>query len=190
MCPDRGNATGPQPAGAPSPNRPVSYSVQRAAQQVVPERRYGCGARCRRSGCEDWKHDQMRSDQAACRHQPHSTPVTSSGSWARCRAIGAALARGARVELRGFGAFSTRARGARLGAIRVPAVRWPCRARSCRTSKPAKSCASDLTFAKDQQIRGHMMASALATPAAFRLNNGHCSEASKSHWYVRRDRSR
>ena len=29
--------------------------------------------------------------------------------------IGAALARGARVELRGFGAFSTRARGARLG---------------------------------------------------------------------------
>ena len=29
--------------------------------------------------------------------------------------IGAALARGARVELRGFGTFSTRARGARLG---------------------------------------------------------------------------
>ena len=29
--------------------------------------------------------------------------------------IGAALARGARVELRGFGAFSTRTRGARVG---------------------------------------------------------------------------
>ena len=29
--------------------------------------------------------------------------------------IGSALARGARVELRGFGAFSTRARGERLG---------------------------------------------------------------------------
>jgi integration host factor subunit beta len=29
--------------------------------------------------------------------------------------IGAALARGDRVELRGFGAFSTRARGARIG---------------------------------------------------------------------------
>ena len=29
-----------------------------------------------------------------------------------------------------------------LGATRVPAVAWPCRARPCRTSKPAKSCSS------------------------------------------------
>ncbi len=34
-----------------------------------------------------------------------------------------ALSRGDRVELRGFGAFSTKARPARLGAIRAPARR-------------------------------------------------------------------
>ena len=65
--------------------------------------------------------------------------------------IGAALARGARVELRGFGAFSTRARGARLGRNPRTGSRWPCRARPCCTSKPAKSCSSASTRSTEQR---------------------------------------
>jgi nucleoid DNA-binding protein len=56
--------------------------------------------------------------------------------------IVAALARGDRVELRGFGAFSVRARGARPRATRGPATRCQCRTRRSRTSRPARSCAN------------------------------------------------
>ena len=56
--------------------------------------------------------------------------------------ISAALARGDRVELRGFGAFSVRARDERVGRnprtgdeVSVPNKVVP-------TSKPAKNCAS------------------------------------------------
>ena len=39
------------------------------------------------------------------------------------------------------------------GAIRAPATRWPCRARLCRTSNPAKQCSTASTLATDRQIR-------------------------------------
>ena len=59
-----------------------------------------------------------------------------------------ALARGDRVELRGFGAFTVKHRAARRAATRAPArrSRWP--RSSCRSSRPAKSCASGSTAAK------------------------------------------
>ena len=68
--------------------------------------------------------------------------------------IGAALACGDRVELRGFGAFSIRARGARPArgppATRAPASGSPCRTRRSRTSGPAKSCADALKSSADR----------------------------------------
>ena len=56
--------------------------------------------------------------------------------------IAAALARGERVELRGFGAFTVKRRNARIGTIRVQARRFRCRRRRCRSSRPAMSCAA------------------------------------------------
>jgi nucleoid DNA-binding protein len=47
--------------------------------------------------------------------------------------ITAALARGERVELRGFGAFAVKQRPARLGAIRAPTRRSRWTRRRCRT---------------------------------------------------------
>ena len=56
--------------------------------------------------------------------------------------ITAALARGDRVELRGFGAFSVKHRDARVGAIRAPARMFPSMKRRFRFSRPARKCAS------------------------------------------------
>ena len=53
-----------------------------------------------------------------------------------------ALVGGGRVELRGFGAFSVRARPARAGATLAPARRWRCVRRRCPFSRAARSCAS------------------------------------------------
>jgi integration host factor subunit beta len=62
--------------------------------------------------------------------------------------IVAALARGDRVELRGFGAFSVKHRPARAGrnprtgVIRAPARMYRSIRRACRFSKPARKCAN------------------------------------------------
>jgi nucleoid DNA-binding protein len=56
--------------------------------------------------------------------------------------IVAALARGDRVELRGFGRFrSSTVRHARA-AIRAPARMCQSTRRACRSSRPARKCAS------------------------------------------------
>ena len=56
-----------------------------------------------------------------------------------------ALARGDRVELRGFGAFTVKYRGPRQG--RNPRTGHPSRSTrsSCRSSRPARSCARSST---------------------------------------------
>ena len=53
-----------------------------------------------------------------------------------------ALARGDRVELRDFGAFTVKHRAPRSAAIRAPARRYRWRKSSCRSSRPARICAS------------------------------------------------
>ena len=54
-----------------------------------------------------------------------------------------ALAKGDRVELRGFGAFSVKARDARhRAATRAPARRSRSTRRTCRSSRPASCCAT------------------------------------------------
>ena len=50
------------------------------------------------------------------------------------------LARGERVEFRGFGAFSVRKRSPRIAKIRVPANRSRLRKGTSPTSKPENSC--------------------------------------------------
>jgi integration host factor subunit beta len=56
--------------------------------------------------------------------------------------ITAALARGDRVELRGFGAFSVKNRPARTGRNRAPASMSRSRKSPCRSSRPARRCGS------------------------------------------------
>ncbi len=55
--------------------------------------------------------------------------------------ISGALARGDRVEIRGFGRFSVRKRDARQGAIPVLALRSAWNRSGCHSSKRAKNCA-------------------------------------------------
>jgi nucleoid DNA-binding protein len=54
-----------------------------------------------------------------------------------------ALARGGRVELRGFGAFTVKRRNARMGAIRAPARRCLSQRRECRSSELAGRCSNN-----------------------------------------------
>jgi integration host factor subunit beta len=54
-------------------------------------------------------------------------------------AITAAMARGDRVELRGFGAFSVRKRAARTGRNPQGPTSQSKR-KACRTSRPARKC--------------------------------------------------
>ena len=56
--------------------------------------------------------------------------------------ITAALARGERVELRGFGAFTMRRAMPASGAIRAPRRRSRWTRRRCRTSRPARKCSA------------------------------------------------
>ena len=56
-----------------------------------------------------------------------------------------ALARGDRVELRDFGAFTVKHRAPRIGRIREPARRWQWRKSSCRSSRPARTYVSAST---------------------------------------------
>ena len=59
--------------------------------------------------------------------------------------ISDALAQGDRVELRGFGAFSVRPRAARVGRNpRTGRCRSGWIGNSCRSSRPARSCAERL----------------------------------------------
>ena len=53
-----------------------------------------------------------------------------------------ALARGDRVELRGFGAFTVKHRAPRIGRNPRTGARWPCRRSTCRSSRPARTCGS------------------------------------------------
>jgi nucleoid DNA-binding protein len=53
-----------------------------------------------------------------------------------------ALARGGRVELRGFGAFAVKRRNARMGQIRAPASWCQCRRSRRRSSRPARCFAA------------------------------------------------
>ena len=57
-------------------------------------------------------------------------------------AMGESLAKGERIEIRGFGSFGLNYRPPRTGR------RCRCRKNSCRTSRPARSCASAWTFTK------------------------------------------
>ena len=59
--------------------------------------------------------------------------------------ITSALERGDRVELRGFGAFSVKRRDARLGRNPRTATTSPSWKRLCRSSRPARRCASGST---------------------------------------------
>ena len=52
------------------------------------------------------------------------------------------LAKGGRVELRGFGAFSTRSAMRASGAIRAPARQSTSTPSACLISSPARKCAS------------------------------------------------
>ena len=61
--------------------------------------------------------------------------------------IGSALARGERVELRGFGAFSTRGRGGRVGRNPRTGAEVAVPGKLRRASRPAKSCSSASTLA-------------------------------------------
>ena len=54
--------------------------------------------------------------------------------------ISAALSRGGRVELRGFGAFSVRSRGERVGRNPRTGDEVAVPKRLCPTSRPAKNC--------------------------------------------------
>jgi len=56
--------------------------------------------------------------------------------------IAAALARGDRVELRGFGAFSVKRRDARIGRTRGPATACASPRNTSRSSRRASSCAT------------------------------------------------
>ena len=57
--------------------------------------------------------------------------------------ISAALARGDRVELRGFGAFSVKRRDARVGRNpRAPATAFQSPRNTSHSSKPASNCAT------------------------------------------------
>ena len=59
------------------------------------------------------------------------------------------LAEGGRVELRGFGAFSTRARAMPArAAIRGPGNRCRCKPSGCPISAPARKCAASSTTAE------------------------------------------
>ena len=59
--------------------------------------------------------------------------------------ITGALCESNRVELRGFGAFSVKHRPPRSAAIRAPARRSPSKRNGCRSSRPARNCASAST---------------------------------------------
>jgi integration host factor subunit beta len=56
--------------------------------------------------------------------------------------IVAAMARGDRVELRGFGAFSVKNRPARMGRNPRTGAMSRSRRNRCRSSRPARKCAS------------------------------------------------
>ena len=56
--------------------------------------------------------------------------------------ITSAMAKGDRVELRGFGAFSVKHRPARTGRNPGPELMWLSTRNQCRSSKPARKCVS------------------------------------------------
>ena len=53
-----------------------------------------------------------------------------------------AIARGDKVEIRGFGSFHKRPRRARIARNPKPAHGWKCLPSECRFSSPAGSCAT------------------------------------------------
>jgi Bacterial DNA-binding protein len=64
-------------------------------------------------------------------------------------ALTAAMARGDRIELRGLGSFGVRADPPAPAAIRAPAPTSQLKRRPCRSSGPARKCASGSTHADD-----------------------------------------
>ena len=89
------------------------------------------------------RHDQIGTDRRTRGAQPASAPadveliVTTIFD-----EITAALARGDRVELRGFGAFTVKQRDARTGRNPRTGEAVPVEERPCPSSRPARSCAS------------------------------------------------
>ena len=61
-----------------------------------------------------------------------------------------AMARGDRVELRGFGAFSVKKRDARRAATRAPARPWTSTRSTCPSSRRASSCATGSTASRSE----------------------------------------
>ena len=66
--------------------------------------------------------------------------------------IADALARGERVELRGFGAFSTKQRQARTGRNPRTGDKVPVPRSSRRSSRPARKCASASIASRREQV--------------------------------------
>jgi integration host factor subunit beta len=56
-----------------------------------------------------------------------------------------ALARGDRVEMRGFGVFSVKHHPARVGRNPRTGIKWPSTAKPCRSSRLERKCASAST---------------------------------------------
>ena len=86
--------------------------------------------------------------------------------------ITAALARGERVELRGFGAFTVKQRNAHIG--RAPARWWQWGRRRGRSSRPAKNCATGSIAAATPRQRTRRNRGGLGIRFWRRSKHGQC----------------
>ena len=160
-----------QVAAHPFPSyQAVSYSARGVVQPASPCAsgcRCGGGAALPKVGMQgSGRHDQIRSNQAARRREPASLRArhrADRGHGVRADRLGPGARRSGRAaRLRRLSPPARVASGS--GATRAPATRWPCRARLCRTSNPAKQCSTASTLATDRQIRAQVAGSALAEP--------------------------
>ena len=74
--------------------------------------------------------------------------------------ISDALAQGGRVELRGFGTFSVKKRGARMGAILVPADAVPVSEKVVPVFKTGKEMRQRLNLASQKRVTKRSVANA------------------------------
>ena len=64
-----------------------------------------------------------------------------------------ALARGDRIEIRGFGSFALNYRPPRIGRNPKSGEKVRCRPSRCRTSRPARNCANGSTSRSERRVR-------------------------------------
>jgi nucleoid DNA-binding protein len=125
-----------------------------AARQPVPRRRAAEAGECASGAClRRPRRRMLRAAEPALTRSELISELAASSPHLRqddvelivttiFDQITAALARGERVELRGFGAFTVKQRSARIGRIRAPARWWQWGRRRCRSSRPARKCAT------------------------------------------------